>query len=162
VVRRVSHHAHTEGEKRSPPRPFTGWAACSRNHFATSKCNIPVASRPLEDGTNPYHAEMVRNDYRAGSGPYAFATMIRDVVTQQGHFTKSPPRRTPKGSDAEADASGPSAIESPVASLPPTVEISPSQIARIRTWVKYGMKVAQVAQVCGVSVGEIERILGKA
>jgi hypothetical protein len=45
---------------------------------------------------------------------------------------------------------------------PPTVEIPPSQVARIRTWVKYGMKVAEVAQVCGVSVGEIERLLGKA
>lgn len=52
--------------------------------------------------------------------------------------------------------------ERPVAPAPPTVEIPPSQIARIRTWVKYGMKVAQVAQVCGVPVREIERILGKA
>src|SRR6266478_4032941 len=51
VVRRVGHRAHTEGDERSPPRPFTGWAACSRNHFATAaKCNVPVEPRPLEDG----------------------------------------------------------------------------------------------------------------
>jgi hypothetical protein len=52
--------------------------------------------------------------------------------------------------------------ESPAAPAPPTVEIPPSQVARIRTWVKYGMKVAQVAQVCGVPIGEIEHILRKA
>ena len=41
-------------------------------------------------------------------------------------------------------------------------EIPRSQFPRIRTWMKYGMSVAQVAQVCGVSASEIERILGKA
>ena len=41
-------------------------------------------------------------------------------------------------------------------------EIPASQLARIRTWVKYGMTVAQVAEVCGVPVAEIERLLGKA
>jgi len=37
-----------------------------------------------------------------------------------------------------------------------------SQFARIRTWVKYGMTVSQVAQVYKVTVEEIERILRKA
>ena len=41
-------------------------------------------------------------------------------------------------------------------------EIPHSQFARIRTWIKYGMSVAQVAQVCGVSTSEIEQILGQA
>ena len=43
-----------------------------------------------------------------------------------------------------------------------TPEIPRSQIVRIRAWVKYGMTVGQVAEVCGVAVGEIERILRKA
>ena len=51
---------------------------------------------------------------------------------------------------------------SPVAPAPPTVEIPRSQFPRIRTWIKYGMSVAQVAQVYGVSASEIERIFGKA
>jgi hypothetical protein len=34
-----------------------------------------------------------------------------------------------------------------------------SQFARIRTWVKYGMTVAQVANVYGVARGDVERIL---
>ena len=41
-------------------------------------------------------------------------------------------------------------------------EIPVSQLARIRTWVKYGMTVSQVAQLYQVTVEEIERILRKA
>jgi hypothetical protein len=43
-----------------------------------------------------------------------------------------------------------------------TREIARSQFGRIRTLVKYGMTVAQVAQVYGAAVSEIERILRKA
>jgi hypothetical protein len=32
----------------------------------------------------------------------------------------------------------------------------------VRAWMKYGMTTAQVAQLYGVSVSEVERILGKA
>jgi transcriptional regulator with XRE-family HTH domain len=32
-------------------------------------------------------------------------------------------------------------------------------LSRIRAWLKYGMTAAQVAEVCGVSPSEIERIL---
>ena len=34
-----------------------------------------------------------------------------------------------------------------------------SQFVRIRTWVKYGMTVAQVAEVYGVAPRDVERIL---
>ena len=43
-----------------------------------------------------------------------------------------------------------------------TPEIPRSQFDRIRTWVKYGMTAPQVAEVYGVAVGEVERILRKA
>ena len=42
---------------------------------------------------------------------------------------------------------------------PPAGELPRSKFARIRAWVKYGMTIAQAAQVCGVAVAEIERIL---
>jgi hypothetical protein len=42
-----------------------------------------------------------------------------------------------------------------------TRQIPRSHHARIRTWVNYGMTVPQVAEVYGVAVGVIERILGK-
>jgi hypothetical protein len=38
-------------------------------------------------------------------------------------------------------------------------EIPEAQFARIRAWIEYGMTVAQVAEVCGVAVGEVERVL---
>jgi hypothetical protein len=41
-------------------------------------------------------------------------------------------------------------------------EIPVSQFARIRALVKYGMTVPQVAQVYGVDVGKIERVLQSA
>jgi hypothetical protein len=42
-----------------------------------------------------------------------------------------------------------------------TPEIPASQVARIRALVKYRMTARQVAEVYGVAVGEIERILRK-
>jgi hypothetical protein len=52
-------------------------------------------------------------------------------------------------------------IEAPVS--PQTKrEIPPSQFARIRALVKYGMTVSQVAEVYGTADGDIERILQQA
>ncbi|MGA8708200.1 MAG: hypothetical protein WB646_14565 [Steroidobacteraceae bacterium] len=91
-------------------------------------------------------------------------------------FTSKPPRQHAQPSPADPLARKPRVLriipppaparhdepESPAAPAPLTVEIPRSQVVRIRTWVRYGMKVAQVAQVYGVPVSEIERILGKA
>ena len=41
-------------------------------------------------------------------------------------------------------------------------EIPRSQFDRVRTWVKYGMTARQVAEVYGVAVDEVERIIRKA
>jgi hypothetical protein len=41
----------------------------------------------------------------------------------------------------------------------PRSTIPQSQVPRIRTWLKYGMKVQQVAQLIGVDASEIERVL---
>jgi hypothetical protein len=49
----------------------------------------------------------------------------------------------------------------PVASAPPAREIPRSEFARIRTWVKYGMTVPQVAKLFGAEIDEIRRILQK-
>jgi len=53
--------------------------------------------------------------------------------------------------------------ETPAAPAPPPArEIPRSEFGRIRAWVKYGMKVAQVAEVYGAAVGDIERIIRQA
>jgi hypothetical protein len=55
------------------------------------------------------------------------------------------------------------AVETPARRKPPPApKIPASQFARIRTWVTHGMSAADVAQVYGVAVEEIERILRKA
>ena len=53
----------------------------------------------------------------------------------------------------------PDEAETAIAPSPPAGEIPRSQLARIRGWVRYGMTIAQVAQVYGVAVTEIEGIL---
>jgi hypothetical protein len=44
----------------------------------------------------------------------------------------------------------------------PRAVIPTAHVARIRTWVKYGMTIAQVAAIYGVDAGEIARLVGKA
>jgi hypothetical protein len=57
----------------------------------------------------------------------------------------------------------PKPVKSQLSPAPPAMRAVPrSHFARIRTWVKYGMTVLQVAEVYGVDVGEIERILRRA
>ena len=51
-------------------------------------------------------------------------------------------------------------LEPPISPRPaPRAKIARSQFGRIRTLIRYGMTARQVAEVYGVSVGEIERIL---
>jgi hypothetical protein len=42
---------------------------------------------------------------------------------------------------------------------PPTDRIAAAHAARIRTWLRYGMTIHQVAQVYGVAAGDIRRVL---
>ena len=73
-----------------------------------------------------------------------------------------PPARKPRvlGISSPPPADGREAVEPPVSAdqriMP---KVPPSQFARIRSWVKYGMTPAQVAKVYGVSAGDIERII---
>jgi hypothetical protein len=52
----------------------------------------------------------------------------------------------------------------PIDTPPPSPRstIPASQVARIRVWVKYGMTIPQVAELFGVPVGEVERVLRQA
>ena len=54
-------------------------------------------------------------------------------------------------------------VAPPVDPAPRTTrEVPRSNHARIRTWVQYGLTIPQVAEVYGVAVGVIERILRQA
>jgi hypothetical protein len=45
--------------------------------------------------------------------------------------------------------------------LAPSAAIPPPHVARIRSWLRYGMTIAQVAKAYRVPVTEIKRLLGK-
>jgi hypothetical protein len=96
-------------------------------------------------------------------------------------FTVKPPVSVPSVADAAADQSSrkprvlrvtsppPTGVEEPKASvslepLEPasTPSISPAHFARIRTWMRYGMTIAEVAAVYGLAVDELARILRSA
>ncbi len=73
-----------------------------------------------------------------------------------------PPARKPRV--LETAPAAPVRHEAVAASPEPRIKsaIPAAQFARIRAWVKYGMTVAQVAQLYGVAADEIERILRQA
>lgn len=85
------------------------------------------------------------------------APAIRPAITQPAPTPPRPPQPPPVDRELRrkpATASGGRAPASP--------EIPPAQLTRIRTWLKYGMTIGEVANVYGVEIGEIERILRKA
>jgi hypothetical protein len=50
--------------------------------------------------------------------------------------------------------------EAPTNGKPPSAPVIPAaHVARIRAWRKYGMTASQVAEVYGVAVSEVERVL---
>jgi hypothetical protein len=94
VVAKLAILARTEAAKRSPPRPFPGWAACSRDRMTNKNYTLEVRATPLADGSNPYHAELLRDKYRhERSALWAFAAMARDIFAKHGRFVNSPPER---------------------------------------------------------------------
>jgi hypothetical protein len=78
------------------------------------------------------------------------------------------PRRQPRIFTAPPRLPPSPTVEPPVAAQPirqrtaakhPTRTVAPSQIGRVRTLATYGMTPVQVAELYGVTVAEIDRIL---
>jgi hypothetical protein len=70
---------------------------------------------------------------------------------------KRPPNALPA---APRPATGGAANPTAAGIAPQAREPIPSaHVARIRTWLRYGMSLAEVAAVYGVQIGEIERVL---
>ena len=71
------------------------------------------------------------------------------------------PARQPRVLETAPPPARREAIKVAAVSPEPPMPIPPAYFARIRSWVKYGMTLAQVAEVYKVPVGEIARIFGK-
>jgi len=91
-------------------------------------------------------------------------------------FTSKPSTNPPSVQQAAAEMRKPRVLQivspapadrndapepSPIPSEPPARKLPRAAFARIRAWVNYGMTAAEVAQVYGVAVTDIERILRK-
>jgi DNA-directed RNA polymerase specialized sigma24 family protein len=88
-----------------------------------------------------------------------------NVVDEQQ--TKRPPRIflvppvVPMGQAKPVNATEPEPIQRRRAVKRETRHVPPSQFGRIRALANYGMTQTEVAELYGVSVGEIERIVGR-
>jgi hypothetical protein len=71
------------------------------------------------------------------------------------------PARQPRVLETAPPPARREAIKVAAVSPEPPMPIPPAHLARIRSWVKYGMTLAQVAEVYKVPVDEIARIFGK-
>lgn len=83
------------------------------------------------------------------------------------HKTASPQAMTSEGQSIRKPRILPAALPKPIHREPvletssdqrPLV-MSGSQVNRIKTWITYGMSMSQVAQIYGVTVGDIKRML---
>jgi hypothetical protein len=71
--------------------------------------------------------------------------------------TETPPAGQPAPQSRGLETAPPPAPPEMIDPDPP--KISAARVTRIRAWVRYGMTIGQVAQLCGVSIVEIERLL---
>ena len=102
----------------------------------------------------------------------------RARLAAEALFTAKPPVNVPSIADPPADHSPRKPRVLRVTSPPPTrvaevkasvslepkstPSISPAQFARIRTWMRYGTTIAEVAAVYGLTADELARILRNA
>lgn len=85
------------------------------------------------------------------------APAIRPAIAQPAPTPPRPPE--PRSVDREPRRQP---VTASSGRTPASPEIPPAHLTRIRTWLKYGMTIDEVANVYGVEVGEIERMLRKA
>ena len=94
----------------------------------------------------------------------AEALFAQPKPTGRGQQNQRKPRILSAGREQQPQAAHVEATKRPVqreTRMPRKRVVPPSQLARLRTWVKYGMTIPQAADVYGVSESEIERILQK-
>jgi hypothetical protein len=124
------------------------------------------------------HSDVIllsRQEHRYSRGDRERITRARQAA--EALFTAKPPVSVPSVQDTAADQSSrkprvlrvtsppPTSVEELKASVslePTTPSIPAAHFARIRTWMRYGMTIADVAAVYGLAVDELARILRNA
>jgi hypothetical protein len=173
---RKSQHHHRIRETRYGGT-ITSW---SKYYYFCESHSLSNLMNPIHFGYPPsdHHSEQIllRRQQQPDPRGDDLERITRARQAAEALFTSKPPVSRPSVPDAaSADLSqrkprvlrivSPPAIrlegvKAPV-SREPQPAIPPSHFSRIRTLVKYGMTITQVAEVYGADIGEIERILGK-
>lgn len=114
---------------------------------------------PPRTDPRDHDRERIRNARRAAEELFRpKPEASREMLPNARAPGEQPPRKPRILAISQAVPVSAAAVETPASRKPPP-QIPASRFARIRTWVKYGMTVADVAQVYGVAVEEIEGIL---
>jgi len=129
----------------------------NRPASATSGATVLLNPRSQDDRLNP----RPQDDREATSARQAAEALF---ARKQEHHA---PAREPEGPQtrqprilAASPPTRPDAASTPGSSKAETHRAIPkSQVDRIRTWLRYGMTLDQVAAVCGVPATEIDRAL---
>jgi hypothetical protein len=119
-----------------------------------SREKISRARQAAEDLFKP--ARPSADAEAAGPMPNGGAPHEQEARRQPRIFT-APPRLAPSPNLEHPAAAKP--IRQRAAAKPPARTVPPSQVGRVRTLATYGMTPVQVADLYGVTVGEIDRIL---
>ena len=128
-----------------PPHRHGSDRASSHDPFPRDRQQISRARQAAEALFKPKQ----QDTWPSGPDPHPSVTSSERKPRVLTSSPSAPAR--PAKDEAPADPEPP---------MPPAVPAL--HFARIRAWVKYGMTAPQVAQIYGVAVDEIERILRKA
>jgi len=122
---------------------------------------------------HPPHRPGYGRDSSARPYPDDRERMVRARQAAEALFAPTPPvtekssvdqpARQPRVLETAPPPAPREAIKAAAVSPEPPMptSIPAAQVARIRSWVKYGMTLAQVAEVYKIPVAEITRIFGK-
>ena len=154
-----------EDEQRIRERAYSIWEQEGRPHGRDFdhrlRAEAEIAAERGRGGDGTAHHPDIRGDDRERLTKAAEALFTPKQPAQGGKATAGKSVRKsrilpslPNGSVHQEE------INPPISPKPvTTVKIARSQFARIRILAGYGMTARQVAEVYGVAVGEIERIL---
>jgi hypothetical protein len=114
--------------------------------------------------SNPSHQEDISRARQAAEALFVPERRVANPAASATVFTTGQTVRKPRILSAvPVPPTGVEAVEAPikVVSQRKREKIPAAHVARIRTWVKYGMTISQVAEAYGVTIDEIESILQK-
>jgi hypothetical protein len=160
----------TRGGTAAPVAKVRELADRLRSPYVLAKIKNPLRYRKRTNRSGQILRSLQHQPHPRGDDREQIA---RARQTAEALFTAKPPVGAPSAMDtapAAQAARKPRVLQiispavpkpaTPIAAEPPAPSVPAAQVERIRTWVKYGMTVRQVAEHYGAEIDEIRRIIG--